>query len=68
MKHPLFFSFRVFTLKLLDFGDVLKTGMWCYLVLRMSCILQEFKFPPTFLGYLTGHRLGRTSGAHREMH
>jgi hypothetical protein len=27
-------------------------------VLRVSCILQEFKFPPKFFGYLTGHHWG----------
>jgi hypothetical protein len=27
-------------------------------VLWISCLLQEFKFPPKCLGYLTGHRRG----------
>jgi hypothetical protein len=26
--------------------------------LSVSCLLHEFKLPPTFLGYLTGHRRG----------
>jgi hypothetical protein len=38
-----------------EFEDVLRIGK-CFL--QVSCILQEFKFPPKFLGYLTGHRLG----------
>jgi hypothetical protein len=31
---------------------------WFFKVLRVSYILQEFKFPPKFLGYLTGHHWG----------
>jgi hypothetical protein len=27
-------------------------------VLRLSCALQEFKFPPKYLGYLRGHLWG----------
>jgi hypothetical protein len=55
MKHPEFHtgvdketssvSYRVSTMKRPDF-DVLKTGKFFSYMLRVSCILQEFKFPP----------------------
>jgi hypothetical protein len=47
-------------MKRLDFGDVLRIGKWGgrVQVLRISCLLQQLKFPPKFLGYLTGHRWG----------
>jgi hypothetical protein len=35
-----------------DFRYVLKTGTF-FEVLRVSCVIQEFKFPPNFFGYLT---------------
>jgi hypothetical protein len=41
-----------------DFGDILKIDKWSFQVLRLSCTLQEFKFPPKFLDYLRGHRWG----------
>jgi spermidine/putrescine-binding protein len=42
-----------------DFEDVLKIDT-SFLVLRVSCLLQEFKFPSKGLGYLMGHRWGTT--------
>jgi hypothetical protein len=45
----------MYTMKHLDFGDVLKIGEW-FQVLWVSCVVQEFTLQPKFLGYLTGHR------------
>jgi hypothetical protein len=45
-------------MKLPDFGDILKIGLFFIEALRVSCVLQEFKFMPKFLGYLTDHRWG----------
>jgi hypothetical protein len=47
----------VYAMKRPDFGDVLKIRKLCifFKVLGVSCLLQELKFPPKFLGYLTGH-------------
>jgi hypothetical protein len=42
-------------------------GKWVSHVLRISCALQEFKFPPKLLGYLRGPPLRRTNGAHVEV-
>jgi hypothetical protein len=39
-----------------DFGNDLKVGEWFLRMLRIFCILEEFKFPHKYLGYLTGHR------------
>jgi hypothetical protein len=50
--------YRVFTIKRPDFEDVLEIYKFFFRVLRVSYILQELKFPPKFLGYLTGHRWG----------
>jgi uncharacterized membrane protein YgdD (TMEM256/DUF423 family) len=49
-------SYKMSTMKSSDFGDVLKIGecLFCQ-VLRVSRLLQESKFPPKCLGYLTGH-------------
>lgn len=38
-----------------DFGDFLKIDKYFFQVLRVSCLLQDIKFPSTFLGYLTDH-------------
>jgi hypothetical protein len=46
------------TIKRPDSEDVLKIDKWFFQVLRVSCRLRKFKFPPTFLGYLTGHSWG----------
>jgi hypothetical protein len=44
-------------MKLPDFGDVLKQGKWFLLgITKVSSVLQELKFEPKFLGYLTSHR------------
>jgi hypothetical protein len=50
----------VSTTKHPDFEGVLKIGKWLFFlqVVRVSCLLQEFKFTPIFLGYLTSHRWG----------
>jgi hypothetical protein len=53
--------YRVSTMKRPGFGDVLKIGNF-FRVLRVSCVLQEFKIPPKFLDYLTGHRWGAGVG------
>jgi hypothetical protein len=40
-----------------DFGDILKVGKLTFFqVLRVSCALKEFKFPPKISGYLKGHK------------
>jgi hypothetical protein len=40
-----------------DFGGVLKIGKYFFFqMLSISCLLQVLKFPPKFLGYLTGNR------------
>jgi hypothetical protein len=41
-----------------DFREFLKIGKCFFQVLRVSCVLQEFKFLPKVLCYLTGHRWG----------
>jgi hypothetical protein len=42
-----------------DFEDILKINKWLFFqVLRISCMLQEFIFPPKFLGHLTSHFCG----------
>jgi hypothetical protein len=51
-------KYVVSTMKRPDFEDVLKIVKWEFQVLRVSCVLQEFKFPPKFLSYLKGHRWG----------
>jgi hypothetical protein len=45
-------------LKIPDFEHVLKIGKCRFRVLYIFCLLQEFKFQPKYLGYLTGHRWG----------
>jgi hypothetical protein len=42
-------------MKIPNFFDVLKRDKLFFQVFRVSCLLREFKFPPKFLGYLTGH-------------
>jgi hypothetical protein len=39
-----------------EFGGVPKIGKYSFHVLRISCIIHEFKYPPKFLGCLMGHR------------
>jgi hypothetical protein len=39
-----------------EFENVLKSRQMFFQMLRFSCLLQEFKFTPKFLGYLTDHR------------
>jgi hypothetical protein len=38
-----------------DFGDYSKRRKWFIQVLSFFCSQGEFKFPPKFLGYFTGH-------------
>jgi hypothetical protein len=54
-------------MKLPYFGDVLKTVKLFFHVLRISCVVQDFKFQPTFLGYLTGQS-ECTNAAHLEVY
>jgi hypothetical protein len=48
-----------------DFEDVLKICNF-FQVLWVSCVLQEFTFLPTFLGYLTGHSWGTVVISHKD--
>jgi hypothetical protein len=41
-----------------DFGGVLKIVNFFFQMLKVSSVLQEFKFRPIFWGYLTDHRWG----------
>jgi hypothetical protein len=54
MKYAVFLSYGVLTMKRPGFRDVLKISNFLQ-VLRVSCTLREFNFPPRFAGYLTGH-------------
>jgi hypothetical protein len=56
--NALILSYRVSTMKLPDFGDVLIIYKWGFHLLRVLCTLQEVKFPPKVLDYLMGHRWG----------
>jgi hypothetical protein len=49
-----------------DFGGVLKIGSF-FQMLWVCCLLQVFEFLTKLVGYLTGHRWWRTSGAHKEV-
>jgi hypothetical protein len=49
-----------------DFEDVLKIGKWVFQVLRVYCILQKFKFPNKFSGYLMDHRWGAAAISRRD--
>jgi hypothetical protein len=48
MKHP-------------DSGEVFKREEWGFQVLSLSCVVQDFKFPPKLLGYLKDHRWGAST-------
>jgi hypothetical protein len=51
--------YRVSTITLHNFSDVLKIGKcFPFQVLRVPCVLQEFKFPNKFLGHFTGDSWG----------
>jgi hypothetical protein len=64
--NVLILPYRVSKMKCLDFGDVLKYTNGFLQVLRVSCILQEFKFSPKFVGYPTGHRWGAIVVSHKD--
>jgi hypothetical protein len=54
MKRP---DFRCLQWNSLIFGDVFKIGNYFFFCrCWVSCVLQEFKLPPKFLGYLTDQR------------
>jgi hypothetical protein len=59
MKGIDFIVQGVYTKKCPDFGVLKNRQMEFFWCLMISCVLQEFKYQPTFLGYLTGHRWGR---------
>jgi hypothetical protein len=37
-------------------------------VKELKHVLEDFKFPSKYLGYFMGHFLGRTNGAHLDVH
>jgi hypothetical protein len=55
----------VSTRKRPDFEDVSKIGD-VFQVLRVSCVLQEFRILPKFLGYLTAHRWEAVVISHKD--
>jgi hypothetical protein len=57
-EMPLILTYRISTMKRPEFGGILKMYKFFFQVLRVPCLLKEYKSPPKYLGYLTGHGWG----------